>query len=347
MKRQRDGVVYNIQDEPIVLSHSLVKSLLNEPNASDLITLYIFYYSTAKWQNTNQPKCTAAFVAKGLGWCINRVRRIKKQLRDLEMIEDVQQRDPVTYQIQAHYIRVHFIWNKSTHRVKKQPIILSKKQQNPTKNKPSLKQRNEKYIGLARHLYNTIHTVKNITWPDGVIEQRWTNEFRSLHEQNGVDIDRIKRALCWYKKYVGGEYIPVIESGSSFRQKFFRLEAAMKRNGGNEKADNTTGFDVVCDYFSKQKKPRKYIEDFYRQHFNYIYSPFRQIEQVAFARGLVHLYEQLEDGICKEQDVMPVQILYDYADWVEENTWLKNITKAMLDVNHTIFKKFKLEKFRK
>ena len=49
-------------------------------------------------------------------------------------------------------------------------------------------------------------------------------------EDNGVTEDRINIALKWYNNNIGGEYIPVIESGSSLRNKFDKLESAMYRD---------------------------------------------------------------------------------------------------------------------
>jgi hypothetical protein len=45
----------------------------------------------------------------------------------------------------------------------------------------------------------------------------------------------VQKALDWYEIYKGGEYIPVIESGSSLRDKFVKLENAMERNAHNYK----------------------------------------------------------------------------------------------------------------
>ena len=54
-------------------------------------------------------------------------------------------------------------------------------------------------------------------------------EIRKLEEHNKVDYERIKIVLDWYSDNVGGEFIPVIESGYSLRMKFSRLEDSMKR----------------------------------------------------------------------------------------------------------------------
>lgn len=105
---QEEGVVYTQTDEPIVLSKPLLDLLLREENPAELIALYTFYYYTAKWQQTNQPKATTAYVAQGLHWGEEKVRAVKKRLRELGLIEDYVTRNE--YHIDGHYIKVNFIW---------------------------------------------------------------------------------------------------------------------------------------------------------------------------------------------------------------------------------------------
>jgi hypothetical protein len=98
----------------------------------------------------------------------------------------------------------------------------------PKKSKLSIVERNKKYLPLAQQLAKVILTKKNIKNTTQKINQ-WTHEMRILEELNEVDYDRIENVLDWYKKNIGGEYIPVVESGYSLRMKFSRLEDAMNR----------------------------------------------------------------------------------------------------------------------
>ena len=108
---EKSGIKYKKQYEPIVLSKPLLDTLLKQKNPADLIALYTFYYYTAKWQDTKQAKATTGYTAKGLGWGEDRVRKNKKILIELELIEDITSRDPKTKQINGHYIYVKFIWS--------------------------------------------------------------------------------------------------------------------------------------------------------------------------------------------------------------------------------------------
>lgn len=80
----------------------------------DATALYLFYYNTAKWQKTNQPKATTSFCANGLKISDTRVRKAKKQLLDTQMIEDVKQKDK-RGKVSGWYIKVKYIYTKKNH----------------------------------------------------------------------------------------------------------------------------------------------------------------------------------------------------------------------------------------
>ena len=108
--------------------------------------------------------------------------------------------------------------------------------------KPSIKERNKKYLPIAKRLSHIIQSTKNIKHTPFQING-WTNEIRMLCEGNGVDTSRIKEVLKWYKINIGGEYIPVVESGHSFRMKFTKLEDAMKRQADGEQKKEEEEYD--------------------------------------------------------------------------------------------------------
>lgn len=59
----------------------------------------------------------------------------------------------------------------------------------------------------------------------------WPAQFRLLHIKEGVSIPRIRKVLNWYCKQIPdrNKWVPHVQSASSFRQKFFRVEGAMER----------------------------------------------------------------------------------------------------------------------
>lgn len=101
-----------IEDMFIVIMKPTMDAFLKQDNPGELIALYSFYYYTAKWQSTNQPKCTTAYAAKGMKWTEARIRKVKKQLCELGLIEDVAEREGG--RITGHYIKVKYKLKKST-----------------------------------------------------------------------------------------------------------------------------------------------------------------------------------------------------------------------------------------
>lgn len=105
-------VFYEEENEPIVLSKPLFDLLLKQEKFAELIALYSFYYYTAKWQKTNTPKAVNSYVARGLQWGGDKVKKYKKQLIELGLLETVRKKNETTNQIIGHYIKVNFIWSK-------------------------------------------------------------------------------------------------------------------------------------------------------------------------------------------------------------------------------------------
>lgn len=107
----KKNVYFDENEEPIVISKYTLDLLLAQPNGSNLIVLYIFYYYTAKWQKTNQVKATNSYVANGLQWGVDKVVKYKNQLRALNLINNIIQKN-TNGKIIGHYIKVNFIWTK-------------------------------------------------------------------------------------------------------------------------------------------------------------------------------------------------------------------------------------------
>ena len=76
--------------EPISVTPFLIDRLLATGDYSNLISLYLFYYRTARYQKTNQPWATISFVAKGMSWGVEKVSQKKQALIKLGLIEEIQ-----------------------------------------------------------------------------------------------------------------------------------------------------------------------------------------------------------------------------------------------------------------
>jgi len=281
MKRTRPpkdlpkNLIYSIKEEPIILPKSLLDVILACSNPADLLGLYCFYYYTAKWQGTNQPKATTAYAAKGLNWGEDKLRRVKGRLRELGLIEDIIAHGEDN-RVTGHYIKINFIWKADTTKSISHPrcfqeggtkatlgvfpglgkyggnALSTNNKENalstntPTKKRSerlTMKERNKLYLPLVKVLAKIIKQKKNITITSHQLSS-WSDEIRKLAENNEVSISRIRKTLQWYQNNIGGEYVPVIESGNSLRMKFMKLEAAMERSKlppTNNKPTNVSG----------------------------------------------------------------------------------------------------------
>lgn len=105
-------MVDSIENELIIITKQTYDAFLTAESPSDAIALYSFYYYTAKWQKTNQPKCNTQYAAKGLKWSDARVRRAKKDLMNLGLVEDIQQK--CNGKIVGCYIKLNYVIKQVT-----------------------------------------------------------------------------------------------------------------------------------------------------------------------------------------------------------------------------------------
>ena len=106
--------------------------------------------------------------------------------------------------------------------------IVPTKNTNEYERKKTIKERNQKYLPIARYLSRIIRSNKNIRHTPQQLST-WTNDIRQIEENNKIEYSRIKTVLAFYEKHIGEQYIPVIESGNSLKEKFIKLENAIDR----------------------------------------------------------------------------------------------------------------------
>lgn len=75
---------------------------------SDMLALWMFYAYTARWQNTNRPRATVAYIIKGLGWGRDKVRKARNGLAKLKLIEDAQQVDEGG-KVTGAYVKINYL----------------------------------------------------------------------------------------------------------------------------------------------------------------------------------------------------------------------------------------------
>lgn len=104
-----------IENNIIIFSKQTIDLFLEQPHPANLIALYCFYYYTAKWQKTNQPKATVAYVAQGLRWGKDKVRSNKQRLIKLGLIEDARHTDKATGKVKGWYVKIKYLWKRENH----------------------------------------------------------------------------------------------------------------------------------------------------------------------------------------------------------------------------------------
>jgi len=128
----------NLENEIIVLSLETVSKLISEN--SDSALLYLFYHKTSKLQKTNSIWATNTFAMKGLGWGRDRFYKAKKVLQDLDLIEEVRNRDDLG-KITACYLVLKYLKSSKNHSVgfpecgKQETNALSSKKKNALSSK--------------------------------------------------------------------------------------------------------------------------------------------------------------------------------------------------------------------
>jgi len=128
MKQENE---FALEEQLVIISIPTIKKLLSYKKVgSDALLLYNFYYYTAKWQKTNQPKATPYFCMKGLCWGRDRFRKADKLLRELNLIQKIPSKDKEG-KITGWYVRINYIWTTEKERKISPEGTISRRVENP------------------------------------------------------------------------------------------------------------------------------------------------------------------------------------------------------------------------
>jgi hypothetical protein len=106
----KESVKYRIRQEPIVISNITTDILLKEERPADLMALYWFYYYIAKWPRNDKFHVTSKLIMDSLKWSAIRVRKTKKELIRLGLLECVAIKDEKTGRAIEHSTIVKFMF---------------------------------------------------------------------------------------------------------------------------------------------------------------------------------------------------------------------------------------------
>jgi len=189
--------------------------------------------------------------------------------------------------------------------------------------KPDIKLQNKKWIKPVKHFVEAVEKANKIKVSS--IPETWTNDFRLLETQNKVPRKRIIKVLKWYCKNLKKglpPFTPEAYGGKTFREKFIKIENAMKR----EAKDKITTFKELS-------KPEQNNHD--KMESNFEHSTSVDMDSLP---GLVNtLSKKLQkmitrvDNVVKDEDLQKLylqSIFNPQIYFVSYSMWIANEIKT-------------------
>lgn len=267
MKQKKFEQNNETQSRPIVLPKETMDRILKADKPHIVLSVYLFYYYTSIWQETNQPKATTDYVAKGLGITERKVRRAKKYLEQIGLIQNITTRNN-NGKINGHFIKLYYKTSFATLAVLH---TVAKCQTNAysTNNKmlvegdksPVNREQNRESFGFLKNKnLNEFEKRCSIKLQNAVISKRklfrkvnikqWIKSFKEL-QREGISQEKIKSVLNWYISNIGKEFVPLAYSAKAFQQKFLQIEDAMNRTNTKTKVVKITDkitYNLICKH---------------------------------------------------------------------------------------------------
>ncbi len=247
----------DIEHRPISIPKATVDLLLKQDEPAGLMSLYLFYYYTAIWQKTNQPRATTAYVAEGLKISVMRVRRYKSVLLELGLIKEVIVRSKDNKHIAHHFINVTFYKSYPTRFAKgtKRNRVEKGKGNAYSTNKRNAYSNNKKKLLVTAQNRDGLISSKKRSFSDKcsqklekvirrkrkickkVDQAKWSAQFSRFRSTTKIKKSRITKILNWYIDHFGEKFVPQAYSAKGFCDKFLHIEDAYERfmehvNGG-------------------------------------------------------------------------------------------------------------------
>lgn len=149
----------DVADELLIINRATIERLFQEENQNAL-TLYLFYYKTAKWQKHNPIKASDEYCKKCLHWGIDKLQATKRRLKELELIELIR-RTGDKGKVEGWYIKINYLIDEtripettipvSPHLVPQETNTINNKYINTINNKNTInKPKKEKYGTYGR-----------------------------------------------------------------------------------------------------------------------------------------------------------------------------------------------------
>jgi len=242
--RKTDNIRDYKKDPPVLnITKATLERLKQEDKKSDLLALYVWYGYVTIWQDTRTIWAGVNYMSEITGWSPNKVKRIRKRLLEIGLIEDVQQRKE-NGDFGKCYIRVHyFCAGHKTRRaqdgspmclVNNKDMRLNNNLRGGRKTVPHMRDENSllgKDNTFITRYSQKLHTTLKLRsqFRDVKVETYGKAIYRLLHTEH-IDKDRLKRVFKYYiTQGRHSTYCPVIYKVSDLVEKFLRIEDAMNR----------------------------------------------------------------------------------------------------------------------
>jgi hypothetical protein len=98
-----------------------------------------------------------------------------------------------------------------------------------------LANQDEKHLEIVQHLQAIVEKKKDRE----IRTNGWTSHIDKMTKLDHIPAEQIEKALDWYEVHFNDEYCPVIECGKTLREKFGKLENAMRKT--KKEVDPLTG----------------------------------------------------------------------------------------------------------
>ncbi len=215
-----------------------------------------------------------------------------------------------------------------------------------------VKEINIPFLHLAGKLAGIIQTNKNIKITPSKLAG-WAADIGKLSRIEGVALERIESALDWYADNIGGQYIPVIESGGSLRNKFIKLEDAMKRAGHSPNPTKQRSISpkrIIKQQFGSLSG--NFEKSCYLPAKDLIPNLQDKADKAELAKILIDRFKTIDqkwDTLPPEKkslsDLGPMTVLQRFIEWLGDQDWITNKDPRIFR-NDKIFNSFYSEYVR-
>lgn len=175
---------------------------------------------------------------------------------------------------------------------------------------------------------------------------KWPDIFRRIRKVDKIDKTRIKNVLNWYSTNIGGTYIPVAHSASAFRDKFTRLESAMKR-------DKEINYKKEIEISSEAKKISKKLSYLHwpkdsaslltqtiqitLDNYTKFHKKYNKLD-ISKYKGCESLYKHLKEVFIKHPEFFTIRWMKDINNKIENwDKWNGDLIKLAFNENSKYF----------